>query len=225
METERKAVIDAVFVGRPKILHDERGSWRSSINREPAAGPVEAAEAGLRGDQPTQPYHGGRDGAICVHLRAHYEFWNRRYGIRLAAGSMGENLTLGGLEEDEICIGDVVRIGSVLAQVSCPRVPCRNLARRIGRPDWVKRTIRENRTGFYLRVLEAGSLQTGDRWQLEERPQAGASIPALNRCMYLDFDPALAARFAQLPELAEWWREQFREKLAERDAHWSSTMG
>jgi MOSC domain-containing protein YiiM len=225
MEFEMEAIIDTVFVGRPKTLHDERGSWRSSIARSPIEGPVLAAEAGLQGDQPTQPYHGGRDGAICVHLREHYEFWNRRYGMQLVSGSMGENLTLGGILEEQICAGDIVRLGSVLAQVSCPRVPCANLARRIGRPDWVKLTIRENRTGFYLRVLEGGSLQAGDRWQLEERPNAEASILALNRCLYLEFDPALAGRFAELPELAAWWRQQFLERLAEQGAHWSATMG
>ena len=88
--------------------------------------------------------------------------------------------------------GDIVRIGTALAQVTGPRVPCANLARRIGRKDWVKLTIRENRTGFYMAVREPGIVQPGDPWHVEERFNPEGTIPAINRCLYLDFDPVFA---------------------------------
>ena len=118
-------------------------------------------------------------------------------------------------------MGDRIRLGTAVVQVSGPRVPCANLARRIGRPDFVKLTILENRTGFYLRVFEPGILQAGDRWTLEDRLNAAGSIPAVNRCMYLDFDPAFALA---MPGLETWWKDQARQKLGDRTAHWTSTM-
>ena len=171
-----------------------------------------------------QPYHGGLGAAICVHLADHYAFWAARYGVVLAPGSVGENLTIAGMTEAEVCAGDRVRLGTAVVQVSGPRVPCANLARRIGRPDWVKRTVIENRTGFYLRVLEPGTLQAGDRWHLEQRPNPTGSIPAMNRCIYLDFDPDYAGEMLAMEGLETWWKDQARERLRGDAAHWTTTL-
>jgi len=215
--------IQAVFTGRPREIVDDRGTWTSSICRDRTEGSVEVSLQGLLGDKVAQPYHGGPGAAICVHLADHYAFWKREYGIELPAGSVGENITLAGLRESEICVGDVVRVGTALAQVSGPRVPCANLARRIGRTDWVKLTIRENRTGFYMRVLEPGLLQETDRWVLEDRLNAAASVPDINSCMYLAFDRGLAQAMLDMAGLEEWWKEQARQKLVSAE-HWTSSM-
>jgi MOSC domain-containing protein YiiM len=220
----KDAKAGAVFRGQPKALSDERGTWVSSIFRDRVAGPVRVLPDGLEGDRVAQPYHGGRGAAICVHPADHYAFWNTRYGMHLQAGNVGENITLEEIAEDEICVGDVVRLGTATVQVSGPRVPCANLARRIGRPDWVKLTIRENRTGFYLRVLEPGVVKEGDAWRIEERFTLGGSIPAINRCMYLEFDPEFARSMMEMPGLEQWWKEQAREKLENRTGHWTSAM-
>lgn len=212
------------FRRRPKTLTDEKGAWQSSIRRERSGGPVQVTTEGIVGDKATQPYHGGRDAALCVHLADHYSFWRERYGFALAPGAVGENLTLSGITENQICAGDVARLGTVLAQVSGPRVPCVNQARHIGRPDWVRLTIRENRTGFYMRVLEAGSVSPGDPWIVEQRFDDEASIPRINNCMYLKFDGTYAERILRMPGVGTWWREQAAEKLVARDEHWSSGL-
>jgi MOSC domain-containing protein YiiM len=115
-------------------------------------------------------------------------------------------------------------VGTALAQVSGPRVPCANLARRIGRSDWVKLTIRENRTGFYIRVLEPGIVQAGDLWDLQERLNPNGSIPALNRCMYLEFDPGYADEAIHMRGLGSWWKEQLFEKQKQGADHWTASM-
>lgn len=185
---------------------------------------MEVAFGGLLGDRATQPYHGGPDAAICVHLEDHYSFWRKQYGLELPFGAVGENLTVSGLGEQSVQVGDTVRIGSVLAQVSGPRVPCANQARRIGRADWVRLTLRENRTGFYMRVLRPGTLQAGDPWELEERVHTGASITAVNRCMYLAFDPPFATRMLTMSGLGEWWKSQAAERLKTGNGHWTATL-
>ena len=220
----RDALVQAVFTGSPKSISDARGTWTSSIFRERASGPVAVSLAGLAGDKVAQPYHGGPGAAICVHLADHYAFWNTRCSMNLQAGCVGENVTLADITEDEICVGDRVRLGTAVVQVSGPRVPCANLARRIGRPDWVKLTILANRTGFYLRVLKPGAVREGDVWSLEERINETGSIPAINRCMYLDFDPSYARTMLEMPDLETWWKDQARQKLENGTGHWTVTM-
>jgi MOSC domain-containing protein YiiM len=220
----RKPIIHAVFVGQPKSITDEGGTWTSSIYRDRVEGPVSLQQEGLVGDKSAQPDHGGPDNALCVHLLDHYRFWDETYDVSLSPGSVGENLTLSGIGEDQVCVGDIVRVGSGLAQVSGPRVPCANQARRVGRSDWVKLTIRENRTGFMMRVLEPGIVAAGDSWEVRERPNPDGSIPAINRCIYLDFDPVYAARIIEMAGLAEWWKEQMTEKLGKVKEHWTATM-
>ncbi len=218
------AYLHSIFVGQPKTITDERGTWTSSIYRDPVLTPVQAQKGGLVGDKVAQPYHGGPDADICVHLLDHYHFWNEQYNMDLHPGFVGENFTLDQITEDQVCVGDMVRIGPALVQVTAPRVPCANLARRIGRKDWVKLTIRENRTGFYMCVREAGIVQPGDTWQLQERFNPDGSIPAINRCLYLDFDPDLAQRMAQMPGLADWWKAQAKERAEQLNAHWMASM-
>lgn len=224
LTTPFSPVLHALFVGQPKTITDERGTWTSAIYREQVNEPVLAQKGGLVGDKVAQPYHGGEGADLCIHLLDHYRFWNTHYGINLQPGYVGENFTLDGLTEEAICAGDIVRVGGALIQVSGPRVPCANLARRIGRADWVKLTIRENRTGCYARVLEAGVVQQGDDWRLQERFNVDGTIPAINRCFYLDFAPAYAERMQQMPGLADWWKEQARERLTKERDHWTTTM-
>ena len=218
-------VLDAIYVGLPKTITDDQGTWTSSIYHDRIEGPIELRKKGLVGNRVAQPYHGGPDAAVCVHLRDHYRFWNEQYDMALSPGYVGENFVLDNITTDQICVGDMVRIGSALVQVSGPRIPCANLARRIGRTDWVKLTVRENRTGFYLRVLEPGMVASGDAWDVQERLNPDGSIPAINRCAYLDFDPAFARQITQMEGLDPGWKDLFGEKLSpESEDHWTGTM-
>ena len=216
--------VEAIFVGKPKTLTDTQGRWRSSIDRSPATGPVEIITTGILGDRCALPIHGGPDAALCVHLADHYTFWNSQYSMALHPGAVGENLTLSHLTEDQIFAGDIIRLGTALAQVSGPRVPCAKQARHIGRPDWVKLTVRENRTGFYMRVLEPGILEAGAPWLVQDRLNEDASITAINRCMYLNFDPAYAQGMQTMHGLGDWWRKQAAARLNKVGKHWTAAM-
>jgi MOSC domain-containing protein YiiM len=217
-------IVHSVFIGQPKTITDERGTWTSSIYRDQVDGPVSLQKEGLVGDRSTQPDHGGAENALCVHFLDHYRFWQVNYALSLQPGYVGENLTLDGISEDQVCVGDIVRVGSGLVQVSGPRVPCANQARRVGRSDWVKLTIRENRTGFMMRVLESGIVEAGNTWEVQERLNPDGSIPAINRCIYLHFDPIYAGRIIGMTGLAEWWKEQMSERLEKVTEHWTAAM-
>jgi MOSC domain-containing protein YiiM len=146
-----------------------------------------------------------------------------RFAIDLPSGGLGENLVLDGIVEDEVFAGDIVQAGTALVQVSGPRVPCLNQARHVGRSDWVRLTIQENRTGFYLRVLQPGVIRPGDPWRLEQRLNAVGSITAINRCFYQDFDREFAMSVLSLNGLADWWKEQFVDKLQADPKHEPNT--
>jgi MOSC domain-containing protein YiiM len=211
------ASIRSVFVGQPKVMHDARGEWTSSIARDPVTGSIEVTRRGLLGDRVTQPFHGSLDAAICCQPADHYRFWKDAYGVELTDGAVGENFTLEDVTDSEICAGDIVLVGSALLQVTGPRVPCNTLARRIGRADWVKLTTRENRSGLYARVLEPGAVQAGDCWKLQDRPHPRAAITAINRCYFLHFDGDFGRSLVEMNELGSWWRERLLKKLQESE--------
>lgn len=200
--------IVAVFIGGPKTLRDARGEWQSSIARDNVAGAVQLEARGFVSDQATQPYHGSLETAVCLHSLTHYQFWNKHYGTNLAPGAVGENLTLDALDEADICVGDVFKIGTARIQVSAPRTPCENQARYIGRSDWVRLTLKELRTGMYARVRSPGMLQAGDELTLETRPNPGLTMRALIQCYYQEYQLDVAQRFIQAEGLMEWWKQR-----------------
>jgi MOSC domain-containing protein YiiM len=204
-----------IFVGKTKTLTDARGDWQSSIARDRVEGPAHLELRGFVGDQATQSYHGSPDIAVCLHSQTHYDFWNATLQMDLQPGGVGENLTLDTWDDSNLCVGDKLRIGTALIQISAPRSPCENQARFVGRPDWVKRTLQELRTGIYARVLEPGSILTGDEVILIERPNPGLTIRDLNDCWYHHFDVVFAKLYSDAEGLMEWWKQRFGDKVVE----------
>ena len=107
--------------------------------------------------------HGGEHRAVYVYQLDSYRYWQRRTRARrLHFGQFGENFTVDGLGDDEVCIGDRYRIGSALFEVSQPRVTCYRLGIRMDEPRMAALLVAHGRPGFYLRVLEEGEVQAGD---------------------------------------------------------------
>ena len=132
----------------------------------------------------------------------------------LAYGAMGENLTISGLHEQNVCIGDVHRIGSLVLQVSQPRKPCYKLSMRWGNAEMTAEIARSGLTGWYYRVLETGSCRAGDEIYVVERDPAMMSVMELNRLFYGDrLDEGLLAKFNLLTTLTPKWRGDMRRKL------------
>lgn len=201
-----------IFVGGPKTLVDAQGEWRSSIARERVSGLARLEARGFVGDKATQSYHGTPEIAVCIHAQTHYDHWNKTLGMQLGPGAVGENLTFDTWDDSTLCVGDILQLGTARIQISAPRSPCENQARYIGRPDWVKLTLQALRTGIYARVLEPGTLETGDQAVLAARPNPGLTIQTLNACFYHTFDAALADRFVTAEGLMEWWKIQLKER-------------
>ncbi|NUQ46226.1 MAG: MOSC domain-containing protein [Phycisphaerae bacterium] len=207
--------IVSLNVGRPQLFMRNGRTISSAINRRPVAGPVTLTPSGLTDDRVSNSnVHGGPDKAACCYPIEHYATWRDRLGAELPPPSFGENFTTEGLLETAVRVGDVYRIGGAVVQVSQPRQPCNTLALKHNEPR-LPRWINElGYTGFYLRVLTPGAVQTGDVWTLEQPGAADLTIATLTR---LPHDPAadrsMLARLAELPELSRSWRGHMRRKL------------
>ncbi|MFD1954732.1 MOSC domain-containing protein [Paenibacillus thailandensis] len=170
---------------------------------------------GLEGDgQADTVHHGGPDKAVCAYFEARYPYWKEWLGRDVENGSFGENFTLSGWTEEDLCIGDIVQNGQITLQVSQPRVPCFKLGIRNEEPRIVAESQQTGYTGFYFRVLQEGEVQAGDRLALVERHPAGISIAEANRIMHVDKnDRAGIEALLAVGELAAAWRDTLEARL------------
>lgn len=162
----------------------------SAIHKQPVAGSVEVRKLGLEGDEQADlTVHGGLDKAVYAYPVEHYAFWEEQRAAALKReealpfGAMGENLTLQGLLEQDLWIGDRLTIGAVVLAVTEPRRPCFKFAARMGFSHAVKMMVQSGFTGFYLRVLQTGTLQSGDAISLTPGPRAVA-LAQINQQRY-----------------------------------------
>jgi MOSC domain-containing protein YiiM len=175
---------------------------RSAIDKRPVVGPVRVLRLGLDGDeQADAKHHGGVDQAVYAVAREDLDRWGEHLGRALDPGTFGENLTTSGVDVTGAVIGERWRVGSVLLEVSCPRIPCSVFAGWMDERRWVKRFTAEGRPGAYLRVTEEGTLAAGDVVEVVHRPAHGLTIGETFRA--LTGDRALVPRLLDAPELPE----------------------
>lgn len=191
--------------------------WTSSIGKTPAAGRAALGATHLAGDgQADLKHHGGRDKAACCYPAAHYADWRALLDLDDAAfgyGAFGENFTINGLTEGDVCVGDIYAVGSAVVQASQPRMPCWKMGRQWHREQLPGEMIARGQTGWYLRVLEPGEVGAGDTLTLRERPLPQWTIARVNHAMYGDkANGELAYELGRLPLLAEAWRSPFRRR-------------
>lgn len=213
----------SIQVGQPQWYEhpgreDGDGSpelWQTAFYKEPVAGAVACYETGLAGDGVADhKNHGGPDKALLGYSVDHYGYWCDLLGIpEMPYGAFGENLSLSGQTEAEVCIGDVWRLGAIELQVSQPRQPCFKLGRRWNRPQLPKEVIREGKSGWYFRVLRTGSIEAGSALELIDRPHPEWTVQRASQTLYArPFERAACAELASLPELSLSWREQLHRQ-------------
>lgn len=190
----------------------------SGIDKKPCPGPWRIGATGLAGDaQADLTHHGGPEKALHHYPLDHYAAWRAEIGAAAALdapGAFGENLSTQGWTEDTVCVGDIVRFGAALLQVSQGRQPCWKLNRRFGVADMALRVQKSGRTGWYYRVLEEGAAAPGDALALVDRPCPDWKLSRVTRLLYRDTgDRAGLAAMAALEPLAEGWRRLARRRL------------
>jgi MOSC domain-containing protein YiiM len=165
----------SVNVGLPRNVEWQGETVQTSIFKEPVSGRVQVRRLNIDGDRQSDlTVHGGANKAVYVYPKEHYAFWTAELpGVDLPWGAFGENLTTTGLNENDVHIGDRLRIGTAEFVVTQPRMPCFKLAIRFNRADMMKRFLQSGRTGFYLAVDLEGEVGAGDAISvIEKHPEA-----------------------------------------------------
>ena len=219
-----ESLLASIQVGRPRTIGVEGAAdpwdrpWVSGFFKEPVAGPVRLGRLGLDGDgQADTVNHGGPDKAVLLYAASHYPLWSAELGRDdLTYGGFGENLTIVGLTEADVCIGDTFAIGPARVQVSQPRQPCWKLARRWRLKDLSARVVANGRCGWYVRVLEGASIEAGMAVRLLDRINPEWTVArAAHTYHHRKRDRAALAALADCPGLADSWREALRDRIAE----------
>jgi len=207
----------SVNASEPREIEYRGQVIRTGIFKEPVSGRVRVHKLNIDGDgQADLKVHGGYDMAVYAYPLEHYSRWEQELGRdAFPHGQFGENLTVEGLLEDTVRVGDVFRIGTSRLQVTQPRIPCYKLAMRMDlEMDFPKRFQDSGRLGFYLRVLEEGEISAGDAIELLERDTQSATIADFIE-IYLrrSNDPESLRRMLALRELGDAWRVWFEKML------------
>lgn len=207
--------IVSMQVGKPQVMAYKSERIMTGIFKTKATTPaLDLTLTGFIGDgQADLKHHGGPDKAICVYAEEHYPHWEQELGVPLPCGAFGENLTIRGLTEEEVCIGDIFAIGEVRLQVSQPRQPCHKLAKRHNRPDLVLLVQQTGFTGFYFRVLEPGLFDSRLPFTLVERHPAGMTVTQANRIYYSKGDLVGIRTLHAIPELSASWKATLESRL------------
>jgi MOSC domain-containing protein YiiM len=217
--------IVSIQVGQPTAYVHEGASdgkarpWTTAFFKASVAACVHVGQLGIAGDQQAdQKNHGGIDKAVLAYSADHYAYWRTHLNLPdIPFGGFGENLTIAGLEESSVCIGDRWQAGPVLVEVSQPRQPCWKMGRRWQIASLPKQVIQNGRSGWYLRVLNEGGIAAGDAIELVSRPHPTWTVARASRLLYHENDDVAALEeLANIPELSRAWREELLERIARR---------
>src|SRR5580704_10979121 len=214
--------IVSVNVGRPRLVLWKGSPVSTAIFKSPVEGLIEVKSLNLCGDrQADLSVHGGPYKAVYGYPSEHYDYWREKLpGMDLSWGIFGENFTTEGMREEDLHVGDRLRIGSATLMVRQLRMPCYKLAAKFQRDDMIDRFLDSGHSGFYFSVEQEGEVEVGDSFELLSRNHNGITIAEMNRVIVRDrYNRDLLLKAIATPALPEAWREYFLPRLKELTIH------
>jgi ferredoxin-NADP reductase/MOSC domain-containing protein YiiM len=210
----------SVNVGMPRDVPWHGKTIHTGIWKTPVEGPVMVRGLNIDGDgQGDLAGHGGEQRAVMVYQTESYDYWQdylRRDDLQ--PGQFGENFTVSGLSDREVCIGDRYRIGEAEFEVTQPRVTCFRVGMRLGVPEMPNLLVSQHRPGFYFRVITEGLVRAGDDIVLTRRGHHELSVADVDALLYLpDRDMDLLRKIVEVPALSPGWQQSFCDMLVERE--------
>jgi ferredoxin-NADP reductase/MOSC domain-containing protein YiiM len=206
----------SVNVGLPQDVEWNGRTIRTSIWKSPVRGRVVVRRLNIDGDRQTDLVgHGGEQRAVLVYQRSSYRHWSAYFdGRRFDLGQFGENLTVEGLEDDVVCIGDRYGIGGAIFEVTQPRVTCYRLGLRMNVTEMPALLVSHHRPGFYMRVIAEGDIGAGDRIvKLADGPER-MSVAEVDALLYTaDHPEEKLRRVLRIGALSRGWRRSFEALL------------
>ena len=210
----------SVNVGLPRDIAWEGRTVHTGIWKSPVQGRCVVRRLNLDGDgQGDLAGHGGEQRAVFVYQLGSYRYWEKQLARNdFSWGQFGENFTVGGLADDEVCIGDRFKIGSALFEVTQPRVTCYRVGMRMNEPRMPALLVSHHRPGFYFRVLQEGEVQSGDEIVKVAEAPARTTVADADAMLYLNAgskDQLLRA--LSIPALSPGWQQSFRDILEQQE--------
>ena len=204
-------------VGQPRLVTYRGMSFKTGIFKDATDTPLTLKKLNFAGDgQADLSAHGGVDKAVYCYPIEHYAFWENEIGrAGLPMGQFGENVTTEGLLESELRIGDFLRVGTAVLQVSEPRVPCYKLVMRMAAGgDFAVRFLAANRTGFYCRVIEEGVIGASDTITLLSSDHSSPMVSEVFAAtQFADRDPVELRRVLKARDISVKWRSRVRRMI------------
>jgi ferredoxin-NADP reductase/MOSC domain-containing protein YiiM/ferredoxin len=211
------ATLASVNVGMPREVRWQGRTVFTGIWKEAVQGSRLVRRLNVDGDgQGDRAGHGGEQRAVYVYQLDSYRYWSEQlHRDDFVFGQFGENFTVDGLGDDEVCIGDRYRIGSALFEVTQPRVTCYRVGIRMNEPRMAALLTGHGRPGFYLRVLEEGEVRPGDDIVKVATGTGRMSVASINALLYVDRhpDPRLLQQALRIPALSPGWQASLRALL------------
>ena len=210
----------SVNVGLPRDVQWQGKVVYTAVWKKPISGRVMARRLNIDGDgQGDLGGHGGENRAVMVYQLDSYRYWqNQLKRNDFEYGQFGENLTIEGLADNEVCIGDRFRIGGAVFEVSQPRVTCYRVGIRMGEPQMPSLLVSHKRPGFYFRVIEEGEIGAGDEIvKVADGPEQ-VTVAEIDGLLYLPGHPReQSQRALRIPALATGWKGSLEALLADEE--------
>ncbi|MBB3465223.1 MOSC and FAD-binding oxidoreductase domain-containing protein [Rhizobium sp. BK377] len=206
----------SINVGQPRDAEWQGRIVNTAVWKVPVDGPCMVRKLNIDGDgQADRAGHGGEQRAVLVYQIDSYQFWERHLGRSdFVYGQFGENFTVEGLADAEVCIGDRYRIGGALFEVTQPRVTCYRLGIRMDVPEMAALLVSHDRPGFYLRVLEEGDVQPDDEIVKTASGEGAMTVSDISALLYKPGHPHdQLQRALRIPALSLGWRHSFEALL------------
>lgn len=213
------ARLASVNVGLPRDIAWRGETVHTAVWKRSVSGRCIVRRLNLAGDgQGDLIGHGGEQRAVFVYQLDCYRYWQRELGRDdFSFGQFGENLTVEGLPDDEVCIGDRYRIGSALFEVTQPRVTCYRIGIRMNEPRMAALLVSHGRPGFYFRVLEEGELEAGDEILKVDSGVEQMTVGRVNALLYLPgHRREELERALRIPALSAGWKSSFEALLQQQ---------
>jgi MOSC domain-containing protein YiiM len=205
--------IIGLYSGKLTNIGEKRsptGIYKQSMSQ------VSVDELGIIGDiQVDKRYHGGPEKALHQYALSSYEKIVKRYPLlhkQVNPGMIGENLSTTDMNEHNVCIGDIYKVGGAILQVSSPRIPCWKIDAKFKQPDLHQFISQHRLNGWYYRVLQAGDITLRDVFVLQQRPNTGITIDALLKVIHDEAEQQLAELVINAIGLDPEWHKRLQKK-------------
>lgn len=205
--------IKSLNIGLPKTQVLRQKQYTTGIDKKPVQ-KVWLSKNGFADDGVANTdFHGGTDRAVCFYVYEHYKEWEQEFNRVLPFPSFGENLTVSGMDEKDICIGDIFQIGEAVVQITQGRIPCATISQHNNIDSFLPRIIDTCRTGYFARVLKEGMITNGSKIMLINQHPLKVNVHFTIETFFHCLEEERINKILQVNELAAVMRNKFIKRL------------